>query len=118
MRRGNSPRRASRGAGIQNPSKSSAVSAVSAVSQARAEQPRRCWTRAMRLFRERDRAAAGPAQERRRDEALDDRVARLALEAPEPHRLGRRQLQAGHFPELATNAADDILKIHWRSSCG
>ena len=70
------------------------------------------------LFCERDRAPAGPAQERRRDEALDDRGARVALEAPQPHRLRRRQAQPRHFPELSANPVDDILKIHWQSSFG
>src|SRR5262245_48847519 len=59
---------------------------------------------------------ARPAEKLGRDEVIDDHSTDIALEAPEPAGLLRREPQTGHFQEFLPHAPDDDLELH-RSRC-
>ena len=64
----------------------------------------------------RNSARRRPPQERRCDERVDHGVARVALEAPQPRRLCRRELETRHFDKFTLDAPYDRFEFHGRPS--
>jgi hypothetical protein len=59
-----------------------------------------------------DRASRRPSEKRVADEAVDDLLAEGRIQVPQTRGLRRRELETGHFEELAPHALYELLILH------
>jgi hypothetical protein len=62
------------------------------------------------LIRPHERSIPGSEQEFRVDQRTQQRVARSAIQSPQPLCLRRRQTQSGHFDVFALNPSEYVVK--------